>query len=152
MFKGFLLFYKKKSLNFMEGEINLNTILENLNPVLNAGEYVFTKVDSIDHIAFSKILFLFKEKEGITVVLEKCFAEELNLTFSYIASWITLEVHSSLAAVGLTAAFSQALGNANISCNVVAAYLHDHIFIDKNDALKAMEVLLKLKQENKNSL
>ncbi|BDU23390.1 hypothetical protein FLGSB24_01340 [Flavobacterium sp. GSB-24] len=152
MFKGFLLFYKKKSLNFMEGEINLNTILENLNPVLNAGEYVFTKVDSIDHIAFSKILFLFKEKEGITVVLEKRFAEELNLTFSYIASWITLEVHSSLAAVGLTAAFSQALGNANISCNVVAAYLHDHIFIDKNDALKAMEVLLKLKQENKNSL
>ncbi|MDQ1167328.1 MULTISPECIES: ACT domain-containing protein [unclassified Flavobacterium] len=136
----------------MEGEINLNTILENLNPVLNAGEYVFTKVDSIDHIAFSKILFLFKEKEGITVVLEKRFAEELNLTFSYIASWITLEVHSSLAAVGLTAAFSQALGNANISCNVVAAYLHDHIFIDKNDALKAMEVLLKLKQENKNSL
>jgi len=136
----------------MEGEINLNTILENLNPVLNAGEYVFTKVDSIDHIAFSKILFLFKEKEGITVVLEKRFAEELNLTFSYIASWITLEVHSSLAAVGLTAAFSQALGNANISCNVVAAYLHDHIFIDKNDALKAIEVLLKLKQENKNSL
>ncbi|KRD59250.1 acetyltransferase [Flavobacterium sp. Root935] len=136
----------------MEGEINLNTILENLNPVLNAGEYVFTKVDSIDHIAFSKILFLFKEKEGITVVLEKRFAEELNLTFSYIASWITLEVHSSLAAVGLTAAFSQALGNANISCNVVAAYLHDHIFIDKNDALKAMEVLLKLKQKNKNSL
>jgi hypothetical protein len=152
MFKGFLLFYKKKSLNFMEGEINLNTILENLNPVLNAGEYVFTKVDSIDHIAFSKILFLFKEKEGITVVLEKRFAEELNLTFSYIASWITLEVHSSLAAVGLTAAFSRALGNANISCNVVAAYLHDHIFIDKNDALKAIEVLLKLKQENKNSL
>jgi hypothetical protein len=136
----------------MEGEINLNTILENLNPVLNTGEYVFTKVDSIDHIAFSKILFLFKEKEGITVVLEKRFAEELNLTFSYIASWITLEIHSSLAAVGLTAAFSQALGNANISCNVVAAYLHDHIFVDKNDALEAMDVLLKLKQENKNSL
>lgn len=136
----------------MEGEINLNTILKNLNPVLNEGKYVFTKVDSLDHIAFSKILFLFKEKEGITVVLEKRFAEELNLTFSYIASWITLEVHSSLAAVGLTAAFSQALGSANISCNVVAAYLHDHIFVDENDALKAMDVLLKLKEENKNSL
>ncbi|WP_253251803.1 ACT domain-containing protein [Flavobacterium sp. ACN2] len=68
------------------------------------------------------------------------------------ASWITLEVHSSSAAVGLTAAFSQALGNANISCNVVAAYLHDHIFVDENDALKAMDVLLKLKEENKNSL
>ncbi|MBZ4036809.1 ACT domain-containing protein [Flavobacterium sp. 17A] len=136
----------------MEGEINLITILKNLNPVLNDGKYVFTKVDAIDSIPFSKILFLFKEQEGITVVLEKRFAEELNLNFSYIASWITLEVHSSLAAVGLTAAFSQALGNANISCNVVAAYLHDHIFVDENDANKAMDVLLKLKEENKNSL
>ncbi|WP_281633762.1 ACT domain-containing protein [Flavobacterium luteolum] len=136
----------------MEGEINLSTILKNLNPVLNEGKYVFTKVDALDQIPFSKILFLFKEKEGITLVLEKHFAEELNLTFSYIASWITLEIHSSLAAVGLTAAFSQALGNANISCNVVAAYLHDHIFVDENDAVKAMEVLLKLKQESKNSL
>ena len=136
----------------MEGETNLNTILKNLNPVLNDGKYVFTKVDSIDHIPFSKILFLFKEKEGITVVLEKRFAEELNLSFSYVASWITLEVHSSLAAVGLTAAFSQALGNADISCNVVAAYLHDHIFVDESDALRAMDVLLKLKQDSKNSL
>jgi len=136
----------------MEGELNLSTILENLNPVLNDGKYVFTKVDSLDHIPFSKILFLFKEKEGITLVLEKRFAEELNLSFSYIASWITLEVHSSLAAVGLTAAFSQALGNANISCNVVAAYLHDHIFVDEKDALKAMNVLLKLKEDNKKSL
>ncbi len=135
----------------MEGEINLSTILKNLNPVLNDGKFVFTKVDSIDLIPFSKILFLFKEQEGITVVLEKRFAEELNLNFSYVASWITLEVHSSLAAVGLTAAFSQALGKANISCNVVAAYLHDHIFIDENDAKKAMDVLLKLKEENKNS-
>ncbi|WP_278020549.1 ACT domain-containing protein [Flavobacterium ginsengisoli] len=87
----------------MEGETNLNTILENLNPLLNDGKYVFTKVDSLDLIPFSKILFLFKEQEGITVVLEKHFAEELNLNFSYVASWITLEVHSSLAAVGLTA-------------------------------------------------
>jgi len=135
----------------MEGEINLSTILKNLNPVLNDGKFVFTKVDSIDLIPFSKILFLFKEQEGITVVLEKRFAEELNLNFSYVASWITLEVHSSLAAVGLTATFSQALGKANISCNVVAAYLHDHIFVDENDAKKAMDVLLKLKEENKNS-
>ena len=136
----------------MEGEINLDLILKNLNPVLNDGKYVFTKVDSIEHVPFSQILFLFKEKEGITIVLKKQHAEVLNLNFSYIASWITLEVHSSLAAVGLTAAFSQALGNANISCNVVAAYLHDHIFVDENDALKAMNVLQELKQKHTNSL
>ncbi|QSW87641.1 MULTISPECIES: ACT domain-containing protein [Flavobacterium] len=136
----------------MEGEINLNAILKNLNPVLNEGKYVYLKIDSVEDIPFSKILFLFKEKEGITVVVEKQTAEDLNRSFSYIASWITLEVHSSLAAVGLTAAFSQALGNAGISCNVVAAYFHDHIFVDEKDAAKAMEVLLELKQKSEDSI
>jgi len=136
----------------MEGEINLNAILKNLNPVLNEGKYVYLKIDSVEDIPFSKIVLLFKEKEGITVVVEKQTAEDLNHSFSYIASWITLEVHSSLAAVGLTAAFSQALGNAGISCNVVAAYFHDHIFVDEKDATKAMEVLLELKQKSEDSI
>ncbi|WP_343616378.1 ACT domain-containing protein [Flavobacterium sp.] len=136
----------------MEGEINLNAILKNLNPVLNEGKYVYLKIDSVEDIPFSKIVLLFKEKEGITVVVEKQTAEDLNRSFSYIASWITLEVHSSLAAVGLTAAFSQALGNAGISCNVVAAYFHDHIFVDEKDATKAMEVLVELKQKSEDSI
>ncbi|MCY1248560.1 ACT domain protein [compost metagenome] len=93
-------------------------------------------------------MFFFNEREGITIVMKKQDAIELELKFSYVAAWITLEIHSSLAAVGLTAAFSQALGNANISCNVVAAYLHDHIFVDERDALKALEVLSKLKIGN----
>lgn len=130
----------------MEGEVNLNNILKNLNPLLNWGKYVYCTVDSIDAIPFSKILFLFRETESITVVLKKEDAEELNLHFSYVASWITLEVHSSLSAVGLTAKFSQALSDAGISCNVVAAYFHDHIFVDEKDEVKAMEVLNGLKK------
>lgn len=129
----------------MEGEVNLNTILKNLNPVLNEGRYVYCTVDTIDEIPFSKILFLFKETESITVVLKKEDAEALSLDFSYVASWITLEVHSSLSAVGLTAKFSQALSEAGISCNVVAAYFHDHIFVDEKDEVKAIEVLNGLK-------
>lgn len=125
----------------MEGEVNLNNILKNLNPLLNEGRYVYCTVDNIDEIPFSKILFLFKETESITVVLKKEDAEALNLDFSYVASWITLEVHSSLSAVGLTAKFSQALSDAGISCNVVAAYFHDHIFVDEKDEVKAIEVL-----------
>ncbi|WP_419487972.1 ACT domain-containing protein [Chryseobacterium bernardetii] len=132
----------------MEGEVNLNNILKNLNPLLNEGKYVYCTVDNIDEIPFSKILFLFKEAESITVILKKEDAEALNLNFSYVASWITLEVHSSLSAVGLTAKFSQALSDAGISCNVVAAYFHDHIFVDEKDATKAIEVLNGLKGED----
>ncbi|WP_232815997.1 ACT domain-containing protein [Chryseobacterium capnotolerans] len=62
------------------------------------------------------------------------------------ASWITLEIHSSLSAVGLTAKFSQALSDAGISCNVVAAYFHDHIFVDEKDTTQAIKVLNALKR------
>ncbi|UEQ79016.1 ACT domain-containing protein [Chryseobacterium arthrosphaerae] len=130
----------------MEGEVSLKNILKNLNPALNEGKYVYCTVSDIDVIPMSKILFLFKETESVTIVLKKEDAEALNLVFSYVASWITLEVHSSLAAVGLTAKFSQALSEAGISCNVVAAYFHDHIFVDEKDAAKAIEVLNALKE------
>ena len=57
------------------------------------------------------------------------------------AAWITLEVHSSLAAVGLTAAFAGALAQANISCNVIAGYYHDHLFVARDDAERALSTL-----------
>ncbi|MNG35746.1 hypothetical protein D3C84_1225580 [compost metagenome] len=60
------------------------------------------------------------------------------------AAWITLQVHSSLAAVGLTAAFASALGQANISCNVIAGYHHDHLFVAQADAERALAVLRQL--------
>ena len=68
-------------------------------------------------------------------------ANQLNLNYSFIASWISLTIHSSLEAVGLTAAFSKALADNGISCNVVAAFYHDHIFVDQKDAKKVMMIL-----------
>ena len=47
--------------------------------------------------------------------------------------------------VGLTAAFSKVLAENNISCNVVAGYYHDHIFVMKVDADKAMGLLSNMK-------
>ena len=61
---------------------------------------------------------------------------------------ISLHVHSSLDAVGLTAAFSTALGNAGISANVVAAYYHDHIFVPTDKADKALNVLQGMRYHN----
>ncbi len=86
-------------------------------------------------------LILFKEEEAFTIIVKKEIADTLKLDYSFISSWITLTVHSSLEAVGLTAAFSKALSDNGISCNVVAAFYHDHIFVDKRDAEKAMVVL-----------
>ena len=125
----------------MNGETNLDTLLKSMKPKHNVGAYVFCKTDNLEQIHWSQVVMTFKEEEGTTIIMKKEVADQLNLDYSFIASWITLTVHSSLEAVGLTAAFASALTKNNISCNVVAAYYHDHIFVDKKDTEKAMEVL-----------
>lgn len=125
----------------MNGEKDLNILLKQMKPVLNSGEYVFASVLKSDIILRSDILFEFKEEEGITIVLEKNKADFLKIKYSFVCAWITLKIHSSLDAVGFTAAFSTALTKHNISCNVVAGFYHDHIFVDTKDAKKAMEIL-----------
>lgn len=128
----------------MPGEKNLQILLKNMQPKLNAGEYVFCIVHSFDSIETEHILLFFKETEGITIILRKEIADQYGLAYSFVAAWITLKVHSALEAVGLTAAFSTALTKEQISCNVVAAYYHDHIFVDMKDARKTIEILNQL--------
>jgi len=128
----------------MSGEKDLKALLKTMSPELNEGDYVFCTVNSHTGIDAEKAIGLFKEDEGWTVILSQGLADELSLSYSYIASWITLTVHSSLEAIGLTAAFATALGKEGISCNVVAAYYHDHIFVAKEDAERAMEALRQL--------
>ena len=123
------------------GITNLQKLITNMKPVLNEGEYVFASVSDIALIPRDITICEIKEQEGITVVLSKKDAERLELPFEFVAAWITLDIHSSLEAVGLTAAFSTELGKNNISCNVIAGYYHDHIFVDKKDEDKAMRVL-----------
>ena len=128
----------------MSGETNLQALLKTMSPKLNEGDYVYCTVTTLNNIDPKEIIGLFKEEEGWTVILNKQMADQLGLSYTYIAAWITLTIHSSLEAVGLTAAFATALGNEGISCNVVAAYYHDHIFVAKGDAEKAMVALQKI--------
>lgn len=131
----------------MSGEKKLDTLLRTMKPVLNDGNFVFCTVKDITPLNLNDILFFFKEEEGITIIVNQGIADNLDLEYSFIASWITLTVHSSLEAVGLTAAFSKALAEEQISCNVVAGYFHDHIFVDKKMSDKAMAALNRLSEK-----
>lgn len=128
----------------MAGKTNLQELLCTLDPILHEEDYVFVSVSDTFKPDFTDILGTFKEKEGTTVILNRNKADSLKLHYDYIASWITLNVHSSLEAVGLTAVISQTLAKNKISCNVVAAYYHDHIFVAKEEANKAMKALKQL--------
>ncbi|MEB0045076.1 MULTISPECIES: ACT domain-containing protein [unclassified Pseudomonas] len=128
----------------MAGETSLATLLRSMSPQLNDGEYVFCTVRDGQLPAGLELVGSFREQEGLTVILQRSHAQKAGLSFDYVAAWITLNVHSALEAVGLTAAFATALGKAGISCNVIAGYYHDHLFVGQADAERAMQVLREL--------
>ena len=130
----------------MRGETEPDKLLKTINPVLHSGEYVFCSTNDPSKTDLRDTVLLFREQEGYTLILEKEKADQLELEYSFVASWITLNVHSSLEAVGFTAAFSAALAREKISCNVVAGFFHDHIFVPKKDSEKALKVLSDLSE------
>lgn len=125
----------------MSGETDLNKLIASMRPQLHPGEYVFCTVSNGDLPDAIQPVGLFREPEGVTLILPKQQAEALAIPYAFVSAWITLTVHSALEAVGLTAAIAQALTQAEISCNVVAAYYHDHLFVPIKDAQRAMAVL-----------
>ncbi len=123
---------------------NLNALLTTLQPKLHDGRYVYCCVDSPPTIPHELIIASIREPEGTTLILSQTVADQYGLKYEYICAWITLEVHSALEAVGLTAAFANALSAAKLSCNVVAGYHHDHIFVAYEEGKRAIQVLREL--------
>lgn len=125
----------------MSGETNLQKLLKEMKPKLNEGEYVYCTVESKSQAAQLDPLCMFAEEESVTVILPRSKADSMGLSYPATFAWVTLTIHSSLEAVGLTSAVAKALTEENISCNVVAAYYHDHIFVPMRDGTRAMDVL-----------
>lgn len=134
----------------MTAETDLTLLLRNLSPVACEKEYVFVSLPSekISAEAIQNAKGMFKEEEGITLIVEAQYAEQEGFSFEGRFHCITCKVHSSLDAVGMTAAMSSTLGKAGISANVVAAYYHDHIFVNAHKSQQALDVLTALSKQN----
>ncbi len=133
----------------MSGERDLQTLLASMSPVLLDGEFVFcTFADACygDHANLQPIASIM-ESEGLTLVIPRAKADGLALRYDSVFCGITLKIHSSLDAVGLTAAFATKLSERGISANVVAGYFHDHIFVQQAFALRAMSALNELARQ-----
>ena len=144
---------KKKLSNPLEemnyaGETDLHTLLATLSPKLIDGLYCFVTIDRDKPIDLSSLsslydsaLMTFKEDEGLCMLLPEDIAKSNGFSYNGEFRGITLDVHSSLDAVGLTAVVSTKLAKNNISANIVAATFHDHIFVPKDKADIALMLL-----------
>lgn len=125
----------------MAGEENLEKLLATMEPSLKDEVYVFATIERNSVPDGVAPIGMFREDEGLTLILQAEDAARAGLAASKPMRLITLTVHSSLDAVGLTAAFATELARHGISANVVAGYYHDHIFVGAADAERAVAAL-----------
>jgi uncharacterized protein len=127
----------------------LSPLLRSLQPLLHDGAYVFCATENAVDLVALNPLATFRELEAMTVIVEESVAAAHGLTPHFRAAWITLTVHSDLSAVGMTAAVATALADEGISCNVIAAVHHDHLFVPVDRADDAMRVLRELSERER---
>jgi len=128
---------------------DLSKLLSSLQPIEHDDLYVFCSIPIEQFVFDRRIVSTIREKEGLSLITTKDYADEHNLAYDHTMKWITLQVHSSLEAVGMTAAISKAFTESYISCNVVAGLRHDHLFVPSERIHSSMEVLQKLQRESK---
>ena len=117
-------------------------MVSGMDPALVPGEWIFAHVPGAAPDLIAAAIALFRETEGLTLVLPREVAAAAGLDAGQPMARIVLQVHSALDGVGLTAAVAGALAAAGIACNVIAAFHHDHLFVPAARAEEALAVLL----------
>lgn len=130
----------------MPGETDLRRLLGALDPIVVPGAFVVvTAMEPLSVAAMATV----REAEGVAHVLSRRDADRLGLTYDLVTRWITLRVHSSLEAVGLTAAVATALADVGISANVLAGHHHDHLLVPFDRTDEAVAVLRSLSDRHR---
>ena len=129
----------------MAGETNLNDLFKTMEPVLTDEVYVFVTLQAGQPRPEGLIpRMVFEEAEGTTLILTRNAAIEHGLDFEFPCRMITLNVHSSLEAVGFIAVIATELAKQDMGVNPVSAFFHDHLFVPEDRASDAMTVLYQI--------
>lgn len=126
----------------MTGERDLGRLLSGMEPALDPRDwgYALAPPGTPAPWAWAQVA----EDEGLTLIAPLDQLDGRGWPVQGPFARITLTIHSSLDAVGLTAAVSTALARAGISANVVAGWHHDHIFLPTARAAEALDILRRL--------
>ncbi len=143
------------------GETSLSALLSTMTPVLQPQTYVFatTRTSSIqasEAPLLQASAMMFREAEGLTFITPQSAVDEYNasqegtgagmLQAAFPCRMITLNVHSSLEAVGFIATVAKRLAELGIGVNPVSGFYHDHLFVPEGreeDAMGALKEMVK---------
>ena len=137
----------------MRGERDLSSLLATMQPSLSDERFVIlTGVDDSPAHQSVRPVMIFREREGATWIVTEAQAVQLGREGSYPCRMITLNVHSSLEAIGFLAAITTALAKQGISANAVSAFYHDHLFVPVDKASEALSILRALSEQAQRSI
>jgi hypothetical protein len=132
------------------GEKSLTTLLSTLKLAIHPETFVFLTLPPSQSPPPTLYLHMtFREAEGLTIITTKESAMLHNLDYTFPSKMITLNIHSSLDAVGFMAAISKKLTEHSIGANPVSGFYHDHCFVPLGKELDAMNALEDLIRESK---
>ena len=130
----------------MSGETNLDELIRSLSAVLAEGLYVFATVQTDQPLPDIEPRMIFRESEGTTFILLKSEADKLGLAYEFPCRMISLNIHSSLDAVGFMARIATELAKRDMGVNPVSGFFHDHLFVPDGREQDAMNALREMSQ------
>lgn len=134
----------------MTGETDLKTLLASMRPELLPGTCVFaTLAPGVAQPEGLDPVMVFREREGVTLIVTEDEARAAGLTASFRCRMVTLNIHSSLEAIGFLAAITTRLAAAGMGVNPVSAFYHDHLFVPADRAEEAIMVLERLAEDSR---
>ncbi len=124
----------------MTGATDLQKMLSEMRVTMRDPTYCLVSLASPSAELRNSAAAMIVEEEAVTLVITTDEAKANELPYDFAAAWLTLEVHSSLHAIGLTAAVAQMLTDEGIACNVLAGFYHDHLLVPagKGHQVKAL--------------
>jgi hypothetical protein len=129
------------------GELSLSKLLQTMTTSLHPSTYVFATLrDDAQLPPVAELQLLFRESEGITVIISQAYAEAQGLEYFFPCRMITLNVTSSLEAVGFVAVLATALAKEKMGVNPVSGFYHDHLFVPlgrEQDAIAVLDAVAK---------
>ncbi|KAK2592598.1 hypothetical protein QQS21_009705 [Conoideocrella luteorostrata] len=129
------------------GETSLAKLLATLTTV-HPTTFVFATLKSESDLPpLSEIQLFFKESEGATVITSLEYAQTNKLDYFFPSKMITLNVTSSLEAVGFMAVIATKLATKGMGVNPVSGFYHDHLFVPLGREDEAMQTLTELVDE-----